>query len=84
MRAAVHRTTPSGHILNGDERVTARTALTLFLGRAAEPTRPRTVEPGQPGDLCILSVPPHTALAELDAEVVDATIVSGEVVHCAR
>jgi predicted amidohydrolase YtcJ len=26
MRAAVHRTTPSGHILNGDERVTARTA----------------------------------------------------------
>jgi predicted amidohydrolase YtcJ len=84
MRAAVHRTTPSGHILNGDERVTARTALTLFLGRAAEPTRSRTVEPGQPGDLCILSGPPHTALAELDAEVVAATIVSGEVVHCAR
>jgi predicted amidohydrolase YtcJ len=83
MRAAVHRTTPSGHILNADECVTAQTALTLFLGRAAEPTRPRTVEPGQPGDLCILSVPPHTALAELDAEVVDATIVSGEVVHCA-
>jgi predicted amidohydrolase YtcJ len=84
MRAAVHRTTPSGHILNADECVTAQTALTLFLGRAAEPTRSRTVEPGQPGDLCILSGPPHTALAELDAEVVAATIVSGEVVHCAR
>ncbi|HZU46895.1 MAG TPA: amidohydrolase family protein [Mycobacterium sp.] len=82
MRAAVHRTTPSGRTLNADECITARTALTMFLGRASEPAQPRTVEPGQPGDLCILRVPPHTALADLDAEMVAATIVSGEVVHC--
>lgn len=84
MRAAVHRTTPSGHILNAAECITGRTALTMFLGWAGEPAQPRTVEPGQPGDLCIVSAPPRTALAELDAEMVAATVVSGEVVHCSR
>jgi hypothetical protein len=38
------------------------------------------VEPGQPGDLCMLSEPPGVVLAELDAEMVAATIVGGEVV----
>ncbi|BBY06628.1 amidohydrolase family protein [Mycobacterium noviomagense] len=81
MRAAVRRATPSGAVLNQSECITARTALSMFFGRAGEPDRPRAVEPGQPGDLCILSVPAHTALGELDAEMVAATIVSGEVVH---
>jgi predicted amidohydrolase YtcJ len=84
MHAAVHRTTPGGAVLNPIERITARTALTMFLGGAGEPAQPRAVEPGQGADLCILSVPPNTALAELDAEMVAATIVSGEVVHCRR
>ncbi|SPM29407.1 amidohydrolase family protein [Mycobacterium terramassiliense] len=83
MRAAVYRTTPSGAVLNADECVPALTALTMFLGRADRPGRPRTVEAGQPGDLCVLTEPPATALAELDAGMVAATIIGGELVYFA-
>ena len=34
MRAAVHRTTPSGAVLGADECISARTALTMFSGPA--------------------------------------------------
>jgi predicted amidohydrolase YtcJ len=83
MRAAVHRTTPSGAVLGTDERVSARTALTMFFGYPDQPTRARTLQPGEPGDLCVLSVPPETALAELDAGMVAATIVGGEIAYAA-
>ena len=81
MRAAVHRTTPSGNVLSGRECVSARTALTMLLGRPDQPTRPRTVAPGEPADLCVLTVPPDTVLAELDAETVAATVISGEIAY---
>jgi predicted amidohydrolase YtcJ len=83
MRAAVHRTTLSGAVLNADECVSARTALTMFLGRSDQPGQARTVDPGQPGDLCVLTEPPETALAELDAGMVAATIIGGELVYFA-
>ncbi|OBI80764.1 amidohydrolase family protein [Mycobacterium sp. 1245805.9] len=83
MRAAVYRTTPSGAVLNGNECVPARTALTMFLGRPDDPGRPRSVETGQPGDLCVLTEPPETALAELDAGMVAATVIGGELVYFA-
>ena len=83
MRSAVHRTTLSGAVLGADECVSARTALTMFLGRSDQPGRARTVDPGQPGDLCVLSEPPETALAELDAGMVAATIIGGELVYFA-
>ncbi|MBV8182638.1 MAG: amidohydrolase family protein [Mycobacterium sp.] len=83
MRAAVHRTTPSGAVLGADERVSARTALTMFFGYPDQPTRARTLRPGEPGDLCVLSVPPETALAELDAGMIAATIVGGEISYAA-
>lgn len=83
MRAAVYRTTPSGAVLNADECVPALTALTMFLGRPDQPGRPRTVEAGQPGDLCVLTEPPATALAELDAGMVAATVIGGELVYFA-
>ena len=75
MRSAVHRTTLSGAVLGADECVSARTALTMFLGRSDQPGRARTVDPGQPGDLCVLTEPPETALAELDAGMVAATVI---------
>jgi predicted amidohydrolase YtcJ len=81
MRAAVRRTTHSGAVLGGSECVPARTALTLFLGSAEHPARPRLVEPGEPGDLCVLSVTPQTALAELEAGMVAATIIGGEIAY---
>lgn len=84
IRAAVHRRTPGGAVLGIDERVSARTALAMFLGRPDHPTQLRTLEPGQPADLCVLSVPPETALAELDAAMVAATVVSGQMVYAAR
>jgi predicted amidohydrolase YtcJ len=83
MRAAVYRTTPSGAVLNANECVSALEALTMFLGRADEPGRARTVEPGQPGDLCVLTEPPATVLAELDAGMVAATVIGGELVYFA-
>ena len=84
MRAAVHRTTPSGAVLGIDECISARTALTMFLGRPDQPTQPRAVEPGEPADLCVLSVPPETALAELDAGMVAATVIGGEIAYTTR
>lgn len=83
MRAAVHRTTPSGAVLNANECVSALTALTMFLGRPDQPGRARTVEPGEPGDLCVLTEPPAAALAELDAGMVAATIIGGELAYFA-
>lgn len=83
MRAAVSRTTPSGVVLNADERVSARRALTMFLGWSDRPDRPRTVEIGEPGDLCVLSEPPDVVLAELDAALVAATLIRGELVYFA-
>jgi predicted amidohydrolase YtcJ len=84
VRAAVHRTTPGGAVLGADERVSARTALTMFFGYPDQPTRARTLQPGEPGDICVLSVPPETALAELDAGMVAATIIGGEIAYTAK
>jgi predicted amidohydrolase YtcJ len=80
MRAAVDRTTAAGAVLGADERITAREALTMFLGSAGDPAAPRTIQPGQPGDLCVLAAPPREVLAELDAQMVATTIVAGDVV----
>lgn len=77
MRAAVRRTTATGHVLNAGECVSAQTALTMFLGHPDRPGVPRTVAPGEPGDLCVLSVRPSEALHTLDAGMVAATVIGG-------
>lgn len=81
MRAAVHRTTGSGAVLGADERVSAAQALGMFLGTAEEPTRPRAVAPGQSADLVVLGAPPADVLDALDAGMVAATLIGGEVVY---
>jgi predicted amidohydrolase YtcJ len=83
MRAAAHRTTPGGAVLGAAERISARLALTMFLGWPDRPARARAVEAGQPADLCVLTQPPAAALAELDAGMVAATIIGGEVAYAA-
>ncbi|KAA0086412.1 amidohydrolase [Mycolicibacterium sp. P9-64] len=80
MRAAVHRTTASGAVLGPDERIDARTALDMFLGHPGEPGTPRTVAPGQPGNLCVIAASPEGLLQELDADLVAATVIEGSVV----
>ncbi|AWT51269.1 amidohydrolase family protein [Mycolicibacterium smegmatis] len=80
MRAAVHRRTPHGFVLNPAERIPARTALELFFGTAQDPAHPRRVDVGQPGDLCVLAAPPRHVVETLDADLVAATIIGGSVV----
>jgi predicted amidohydrolase YtcJ len=81
MRAAVCRTTASGSVLGGAERISALTALTMFFGTAAQPTEPRSIAVGQAADLCVLAMPPRTVLEELDEGLVAATVIAGEVVY---
>lgn len=81
MRAAVHRTTGSGAVVGAAEKISARRALEMFLGCADAPATPRRIEPGQPGDLCVLTPEPPDVLAELDSAMVAATIIAGEVVY---
>ena len=83
MRAAVHRTTPSGAVLGPDERVSPREALTMFFGHPDRPGAARAVATGEPGDLCVLAEPPGAVLAELDAGMVAATITGGHVAYVA-
>jgi predicted amidohydrolase YtcJ len=77
MRAAVHRSTPTGDVIGPDERVSPHDALRLFLGNPDRPAVPRTVDPGQPGDLIVLTAPPAEALASLASDMVAATVVGG-------
>lgn len=81
MHAAVHRTTGRGAVLGPDECVSARAALSMFLGTADHPVRPRTVAPGQPGDLAVLAAPPEEVLDSLESGVVTATVIAGDVVY---
>ncbi|CAA0124836.1 N-substituted formamide deformylase [Mycolicibacterium vanbaalenii] len=80
MRAAVHRRTPAGAILGAAECVSPAEALAMFLGAPTRPASARPVQPGAPGDLCVLSAPPADALADLDRGLVAATVISGELV----
>ncbi|MGA5534863.1 amidohydrolase family protein [Mycolicibacterium nivoides] len=80
MRAAVHRRTPYGVVLNPVERISGRRALALFLGSAENPARPRRIATGEPGDLCLLTGSPQRVVDALDADLVAATVVGGVVV----
>jgi predicted amidohydrolase YtcJ len=74
MRAAVTR------MIGPAERVGPRQALQMFLGWADRPALARTIAVGEPGDMCILAVPPSDALGALASDMVVATVVGGELV----
>lgn len=84
MRAAVTRSPQPGVVLGAAERVTPIEALTMFLGRPDQPSVPRTIATGEPGDLCIVAAPPATVLATLESNLVVATIVDGKKVSEGR
>mgnify|MGYP000057676697 CR=1 FL=1 len=71
----------SGRSERGPDGLSPATALRGFLGRPDRPAVPRRIAPGEPGDLCLLSAPPETVLAELDAALVTATVIDGELVR---
>ena len=53
----------------------------MFFGTSDQPTRVRVVQPGQPGDLCVLAVPPAEVLKDLDSQ--NGTSVDGKRVQAA-
>ncbi len=83
MRAAVRRRTRRGAVLGADEALSPGQALDLFLGRPDAPTSPRRVRPGQPADVCVLRAPLPDALDALDADLVAATVIGGQIVDIA-
>jgi predicted amidohydrolase YtcJ len=78
--AALERRTPSGAHLNADEAIDPPAAVSRFLGVGDAPTRLRRVEVGCVADLCLLKVPLAEALATPSPDLVEATIVGGELV----
>jgi predicted amidohydrolase YtcJ len=81
MRAATERRARrSGRPVGPHERIDARAALGLFLGRPGQPAAERRIEPGAPADLCLLECPLTAALGTLSSEVVALTIARGEVI----
>lgn len=78
MRAAVERTTRTGHVLGPADRVCPATALAGYLSAPGTPGGPaRRLIPGAPADLCLLHVPLHRALAELDSDLVRSVMIAG-------
>lgn len=80
VRAAVHRPLE----FHAEEAVSLSTALSLFFGAPDSPATPRRITPGAVADLTLLSVPPQDAARRLDAELVAATIVAGDLVYRAH
>jgi predicted amidohydrolase YtcJ len=79
--AAVKRTTKSGILLGGVERLSARGALALFQGSFDDPGgAERRIAAGQPADLALLRDGYDTIADEGFADAVAATVVSGEIV----
>jgi predicted amidohydrolase YtcJ len=78
VRSATRRVTASGAPLGLPEMVTQDEALRWWWGSGAWPDRPRSLEAGQPGDLCVLAVPISEALAGNGPVPVTDTVVAGQ------
>ncbi|WP_329411555.1 amidohydrolase family protein [Nocardia vinacea] len=77
VRAAVHRPAE----FHAAEAVSVPKALSLFFGAPDSPAAARWITPGAVADLTLLSVPPDEAAHQLDAGIVAATIVAGDLVY---
>lgn len=76
--AAVSRRTRAGAVVGESERIGAVRALRMFQAEASDVRRTRTVQIGQPSDVCVLHQPLDRALLKPDAETVRTTIVGGQ------
>jgi predicted amidohydrolase YtcJ len=83
VRAATRRLTASGVQLGASEAVAERDALRWWWGSGPRPGQPRTLEPGQPGDLCVLAATTTESLAGDGPVPVMATVVGGQVLFSA-
>lgn len=81
MKAAVHRTSPSGHVIGPAERLTPAQALAGYLSPPDVPgAESRRVTSGSPADLVLLRTPLAHALETPSAGVVATTIIDGRIV----
>ncbi|MGW5919595.1 amidohydrolase family protein [Nocardia fluminea] len=62
------------------ERLSLRSAVSLFFGRPERPASPRTIAPGEVADLTLLAVPPEEVAAMLPHPPITATVVDGQLV----
>ncbi|MFM5906354.1 MAG: amidohydrolase family protein [Novosphingobium sp.] len=81
MRAAVSRQTAAGAVIGGDEALNPEEALALYLSDPTELSRQRAVTLGAPADLCLLNTPWAKARTVLNASLVSATVIGGNLVH---
>jgi len=82
--AAIHRTSPSGHVIGRAEGLTPVQALTGYLSPPDAPgAAPRRVAPGSPADLVLLRAPLAEALAAPSADLVAATLIDGSIASAA-
>jgi predicted amidohydrolase YtcJ len=81
MAAAVSRRTRGGRIIGAGEALTPDEALALYLADPLDLARQRRIGPGEAADLCLLDQPWSQARAQLSADAVRATFVSGRLVH---
>jgi predicted amidohydrolase YtcJ len=79
--AASRRRTARGTPLGEAEEVDLTTAIGLYLGRADEPQRLRSITAGATADLCVLDVPWHVLEDSLPDVQVRATIIDGKVAY---
>jgi hypothetical protein len=85
MAAAIERRSKSGMLLGGSERIAAKAAFSLFLGKADNPGgSPRRVAVGEAADLCLLHMPLAEALLKPHRDNVAATIIAGRPVYQAQ
>lgn len=78
MRAAVDRRTRKGQYLGKAEGVSARAALSLYLGSSADPGGPeRRIAVGHAADLCLMKRPIEDVLDSLSSDLVANTFIGG-------
>lgn len=82
MKAAVNRTTVSGHVMDENEILTPEQALELFICDPAFPgIQRKRILPQQRADLCLLDCSWSQARRALDSRHVAATIIGGEIFY---
>ncbi len=79
--AAVSRRTAQGMVIGGDEALSAKQALKLYLADPADLTHNRNLNIGDVADLCLLSVTWAKASLRLSADDVRATFIGGDCIY---
>jgi predicted amidohydrolase YtcJ len=79
MRAAVSRRTAKCTVIGVDEALDPEAALALYLADPLDLRRERRIVPGEPADLCLLSLPWSEARERLDSADVRATWIAGSI-----